>query len=74
MPLHKYRSASDMPRPERASDAELATRIRSVWGRAFLLCPRVCRPGVRRFRSMEEANLDRLRETAERMRRLSVSS
>jgi hypothetical protein len=73
MPLYKYRSASDMPRPERASDAELPARIRSVWGRAFLLCPAVCRPGVRRFRSMEEANEDRLRETVERMRRRAAS-
>lgn len=68
MPLHKYRSVSDMPRPERCGDAQLAARIRQVWDRAFLFCPPLRHTGVRRFRSMEEANEERWRDTVDQMR------
>lgn len=69
MPVYKYRSVEAMPRPERSSGPELATRIRTAWRRAFLLCPPEPRPGVRRFRTMADANEDRLRATVERMKR-----
>jgi len=69
MPVIKYRSPGDMPRPEPGSDAELASRIRVLWSRAVLLCPPALHRGVRRFRSIAEANQERMRETAERMRR-----
>jgi hypothetical protein len=68
MPVHKYRSASEMPPPGRCGDQELSVRIRAAWRRAFLLSPPALRPGVRRYRTIEEANQDRLREAAQRMR------
>jgi hypothetical protein len=68
MPVRKYRSVSDMPRPERSDDATLAHRIRILWRRAFSLCPTTPRRGVRRFRSIEDANDERDRATTERMR------
>jgi hypothetical protein len=69
MPVHKYRSVSDMPPPERVRDSDLASRIRLLWARASLLCPRIPRRGVRRFRTLAEANAERERDTLERMRR-----
>jgi hypothetical protein len=69
VPVIKYRSFRDMPPPEPSSDAQLAARIRALWSRAFLLCPPARQRGVRRFRSMAEANQERARETAERMAR-----
>jgi hypothetical protein len=74
MPVIKYRSLADMPRPEPSNDAELASRIRVLWGRSFLLCPPARHRGVRRFRSMAEANEERMHETAERMRRRARES
>jgi len=68
MPLQKFRSFDEMPRMERVGEAELTARIRTLWARASLLCPRTLTRGVRRFRSIEEANAERERETAERMR------
>lgn len=68
MPVYKYRHVSDMPRPERVSDQALTTHIRNLWARAALLCPLAPRRGVRRFRSIEEANEDQARATAERLR------
>jgi hypothetical protein len=58
-----------MPPPEVRTDATLASRIRTLWSRAFLLCAPDRRRGVRRFRSIEEANQERAQATAERMRR-----
>jgi hypothetical protein len=69
MPVHKYRSVSDMPPPGRAEDPDLASRIRVLWARAFLLHPRAPHRGVRRFRTIAEANAARERDTLERMRR-----
>lgn len=68
MPVTKYRSAAEMPALPRSSDDELIARIRASWTRAFLLSPRSMPRGVRRFRSIEEANADRERETLRRMR------
>lgn len=72
MPVFKYRSASDMPSQERIGDAQLASHIRTLWGRAFLLCPRTRRPGVWRFASIDEANAERQLETVQRMRRRAL--
>ncbi len=72
MPVYKYRSPIDMAPPGRVSQAELAARIRNVWGRAFLLCPPLWRRGVRRFHSVEEANRERLQDTVARMRRRAM--
>ena len=70
MPVYKYRSVADMPSPSLLpAGADLADRMRAVWGRGFLICPPVLRRGVRRFRTIEDANRERERETAERLRR-----
>ena len=68
MPVYKYRSVEDMPRPPRASGEDLVQRIRAVWNRAALLCPPRPPRGVMRFRTIEEANAARDRATLERMR------
>ena len=68
MPVSKYRSVQDMPRPPRTSDNDLTERIRAVWTRAFLLCPPAPPRGVTRFRSIESANAAREKATQERMR------
>lgn len=70
MPVTKYRSVAEMPRPARVSapDALLA-RMRAVWSRAARLAPPPpVRRGVTRFRTMEEANRSREEHTLERMR------
>jgi hypothetical protein len=72
MPVTKYRSVADMPRFEKRSEVDLASRIRTLWARAFLLCPLAPPRGVQRFRSIEEANAARARSTAERMRGTST--
>ncbi len=71
MPLFRYRTVEEMPPPERVQGPELALRIRALWNRAFALCPPEHRPGLRRYRSIEEANQDHEREKLERMRRRS---
>lgn len=68
MPVHKYRSVDEMPRPTRCREAELEARMRAVWTRAFLLSPPSFPRGVRFFRNMEEANEARFRDTERRMR------
>jgi hypothetical protein len=68
MPVTKYRSISDMPRPGPRSGEELAKRIRAVWRRSQILCPATIRPGVFRFSSIEEANAARDQATRERMK------
>ena len=69
MPLDKYRSVYDMPPPGRSNDRELSARIRTAWRRAFSICRPVLERGVRRYRSIAEANEARFRETVDRMRR-----
>ena len=69
MPVHKYRSVADMPSPPRASQGDLAARIRTVWNRAFRICPPTVPRGVMRFSSIEAANEARMQLTIERMRK-----
>jgi hypothetical protein len=70
VPVTKYRSVADMPRPARVTDgASLLACIRAVWGRAARLAPPPVVPrGVARFRTIEEANAARSELTAQRMR------
>jgi hypothetical protein len=69
MPVTKYRRVEDMPETGQRSDVDLATRIRTLWARAFLLSPPTPRRGVQRFRSITEANDERARATASRMKK-----
>ncbi len=69
MPVQKYRSVEEMPRPERVPDDALLARIRAVMARARLFAPALAMPrGVAKFRSIEEANAARDQATLERMR------
>jgi hypothetical protein len=72
MPVHKYKSVSDMPPPTPARQERLSDRIRALWNRAFLLSPAYFVRGVTRFKSLDEANAMRISNTIERMRRSSV--
>lgn len=51
-------------------DPRLADAIRAVWARGARLARVQPRPGVRKFRSIEEANADREAVLAERIKRL----
>jgi hypothetical protein len=62
MPFRKYRSVEEMlppwlefpPGPE-----DLARRIRSLWARSHIMADRKLPKGVRKYRTIEEADLDR---------------
>ena len=70
MPVTRYRDVREMPSPPRATGDEIAMRIRAVWTRAVLLAGLAPRPGVTRFRTIEEAQEARARDVRERMRRI----
>lgn len=70
MAVTRYRDVSEMPSPPRATDDELARRIRAVWRRTVQLAGLAPRPGITRFRTIEEAQAARARETRERLRRI----
>jgi hypothetical protein len=74
MPIAKFRDVSEVPRPTAIDEPDLTKRIRIQWARALLLCPRTHELGVRRFRSLDEANEARVRETVARMRATARTS
>ena len=74
MPVQRYRTIEEMPALPPNRGGELAARIRVLWQRAFLLCPRSLRRGVRRYRSMDEANEDRARELLARVSERGATS
>ncbi|MEX0873339.1 MAG: hypothetical protein WD646_13465 [Actinomycetota bacterium] len=57
-----------------SDDAALARRISSLWARATRLAPPSFDRGVKKFRSIDAANRDRDRATAQRVRRLRRKS
>jgi hypothetical protein len=69
MSVHRYRSVAEMPPPKRAQ-GDLLERIRAVWKRAFQLAPPAPPRGVRRFKTIEEANAAREADVIARMRAL----
>lgn len=69
MPVFKYRSAEEVPRPGALDDRDLAARIRASWTRSFLLARPTFARGVQRFRGIEDADATRTRATLTRMRR-----
>ncbi|MCA9797309.1 MAG: hypothetical protein KC910_36110 [Candidatus Eremiobacteraeota bacterium] len=72
MPLEKFRGVEGMPDPPRATDMEtIVAKLEFVWDAARVFSPEIPR-GIKKFRSMEEANLDRenwIRERARRRRK-----
>jgi hypothetical protein len=73
VPIWKFRSLEEAERTLRrqASDADLPAHLHSLYALVHLLTPPPILPrGVRRFRSIEEANADRTaRERAAAARR-----
>ena len=72
MPIQRFESFEEARRAlwvER-DDPALARRIRNLWAFAARLTPVSTPRGLRKFRSIEEANLDRERRTSERVRAL----
>ena len=61
MPVHRYRSIEDMPRPWRNADdpGNLSAVARMLELHRALTGTLRRRPGVRRYRSIEEAEIDR---------------
>jgi hypothetical protein len=74
MPVRKFRSVDQMPESwlDR-DDPRLLEAIRTVWNRAARLAPYEPRPGVRKYRTMEEANADREAVLARRIQRLRAA-
>ena len=62
MPVEKYRSVADMPRPPLVPLDRRWETIQRVWERARLLAPPVDWPrsSVERFKSVEEASRSRI--------------
>jgi hypothetical protein len=69
MPVTRYRSVSEMPRPPRAEASELTRRIRSLWRRVLTMAPKDVPRGVQRFRTIEEAQAARAAAERRRLRR-----
>jgi hypothetical protein len=72
MPLQRF---SDLEEARRAlwvprGDPQLARRIRDLWAFASRLAPGSAPRGIRRFRTLEEANRDRERWIEQRARSL----
>lgn len=72
MPVQRFRDLDEARRAlwSRRDDVSLASRIRRLWEFSARLAPPVIPRGVRRFRSMEEANAERDSRVAERVRSL----
>lgn len=76
MPVKKYRSLEEMNREPQwlpTGDAAILQRIRHLWRLSELLLKPVgtCLPrGVRKYRSIEDANADRSRWEQDRVERL----
>lgn len=72
MPVQKFRTFEEARRAlwRKSSDPELPMIIRALWRRSALFAPPVARPGVQKFRSVEEANRERDQVTTDRIARL----
>jgi len=75
MPLQRFRDHEEARRALRArpGDPDLFTRIRRLWTFAARLAPGAAPRGLRRFRTIEEANLEREEWTARRVRALRAA-
>ena len=75
MPIKKFHSIEDMPQPVLSGDPEkIADRIAFVWELARAAAPLDWPPGVRKYRSIEDANLDRETYVRSRARAMRNSS
>ena len=74
MPVRRFRSLDDARRALwiAPDDPALAARIRNLWRFSARLVDRRIPRGLRRFRSIEEANAERERWIADRINALVV--
>jgi hypothetical protein len=72
MTVKRYRDAAAMPPPPPGTPHDPATfaRIRELWQFSSRLVPSLFRPGLYRYRSIEDSTAARDRATIERMRAL----
>ncbi len=72
MPVQRFRDLDEARRAlwSGRDDVTLASRIRRLWAFSARLALPVIPRGVRRFRSIEEANAERDHRVAERVRAL----
>jgi hypothetical protein len=71
--VKRYRDVSEMPAPQRGDpkDPNTYARIRELWRfSSRIVSLPLFRPGVYRYRSIEESQAAREEATIERMRRL----
>jgi hypothetical protein len=75
MPIQKFRNLDAARRslwvPSDTSD--LVARIKGLWAFSARLAPHQMPPGVRKFRSIEEANAEREQWVAQRVRALRAT-
>ena len=72
MPVQRFRHPDEARRALWASadDVSLPARLRQLWRFSARLVGTRSSPGVRRFRTIEEANADRERQVSARVRAL----
>lgn len=75
MPVQRFRTLDDARRDLwlAPGDPKLWARIRNLWEFSARLAPCTMPRGVRKFRTVEEANQDRDRWTQERIRTLRAA-
>jgi hypothetical protein len=75
MPIERFRHLDDARRAlwTRADDMHPAERLRRLWRFSARLATSALPRGVRRFRSIEEANADRDRHVTARVRALAAA-
>jgi hypothetical protein len=74
MTVYRYRDVSAMPSlPHTAPGPARHARIRDLWEFSAQIAGPLYRPGVYRFRSIEDSFADRERATIERMRAMRAA-
>lgn len=75
MPVQRFRTLDDARRAlwTGPDDAKLSHRLRELWRFSARLAPPSFPRGVRRFRTIEEANADREQHVTARVRALAAA-
>jgi hypothetical protein len=75
MTVRRYRDVAEMPPPAPGIPRDPMTfaRIRELWHFSSRLVTPLFRPGVYRYRSIEDSTADRERATIERIRALGAT-
>lgn len=75
MTVQRFRDVADMPPPRRGDPADPATylRIKELWRFSSRSLPVLFRPGVFRYRSIEESQVAREQSLIARMRAMRAT-